>query len=139
MPKLAWTDAPCRRKIISMSKLFFIKFFSFFTGCWLCFFLHSETLLSPVMASCLVGLLGSFLPTKTSEIKKIAQSGIYSGSFAGMCSANILTSPIEILILSLIGGLLFLISRKMFEGIGGKLGTIAFVSVALMYLIRDIL
>lgn len=122
-----------------MSQLFFLKFFSFFTGCWFCFFLHSETLLSPVLASCTVGLMGTFLPTKSEEQRKIIRGGIYCGSFAGMCSANILTNQVEILVLSFFGGLLFLISRKMFEGLGGKLGTIAFVSVALMYLIRDLL
>lgn len=91
------------------------------------------------MASCLVGLAGTFIPIPKRVDSPGVQGALFCGSFAGMCSVEVLSGPLEIFLLSFIGAFLFLITRKMFVGIGGKLGAVAFVSVALMYLIRGVL
>ncbi|AYF43943.1 MULTISPECIES: hypothetical protein [Halobacteriovorax] len=110
---------------------FLYKLGAFFLGCLFCFILHSKAGWSPVLASASVGLIGSFLPVNSNM-----RAAIYSGSFAGMCSSELVSNYWEIFGISLIGAVIYLYSLKLFQGFGGKLGTIAFVSVALFYLIK---
>jgi hypothetical protein len=94
----------------------------FYAGCVSCFLLQRQFHLSAVIASAGVGLLGSLVP----EVD--AQALIYSGSFAGMCSEEILSSHLQILFLSLVGGAIFIVAKPHFKGMGGKMGAIAFVT-----------
>jgi hypothetical protein len=55
---------------------------------------------------------------------------MYAGAFAGMCSSNIISSPYELVVISLIGAAIYTSLKNHFIGVGGKLGAIAFVSVA---------
>ncbi len=119
-------------------KKFSIKFVAFFSGCYSCFLLHHFFFVNVVVASCLIGLIGTFLPLKKVGNEKNIQAAIYAGSFAGMCSAGILTGPLEILALSILGASFFILTENILHGLGGKLGTIAFTSVTLVYLIKEI-
>lgn len=119
-----------------MLKRYILKFSCFFLGCLGCFYLQHFTILGPVLSSCIIGLLGTFIPLSKNIESPGVQGAIFCGSFAGMCSAEILSGPLEIFLLSFLGAFLFLITKKLFVGIGGKLGAVAFVSVALMYLIK---
>lgn len=110
------------------------KFCAFFLGCFSTFFIATNFDLSAVIVSAAVGLLSTFIP-----IDKKYHTVIYSGSFAGMCSQSILTSYNQIFILSFIGAILYLSLASHFKGLGGKLGTIAFLSVALTYLIGSLI
>lgn len=99
----------------------FLKTFSaFYLACFACLTLQSYLGLSPVIASALVGLVGSFIP--------ILSAIIYIGSFAGMCTPNHLIGPIHILAISFFGSGIYLITKRRFEGLGGKMGAIAFAS-----------
>jgi hypothetical protein len=101
----------------------YLKSFAlFYAGCVSCFLLQRQVHLSAVVASAAVGLLGSLVP----EVE--AQALIYSGSFAGMCSEEILSSHLQVLFLSLVGGAIFIVAKPHFKGMGGKMGAIAFVS-----------
>ena len=75
---------------------------------------------SSVLASSLVGLIGFLLFRKY-------QVAIYCGSFAGMVSV-LLFNYYEVLILALICAFIYLLTKPLFKGYGGKLGTIAFMS-----------
>jgi len=103
----------------------------FFIGCYFTYALNRYFDIPIVLASAVVGLLGTFLP-----LDKKMQSVIYCGSFAGMCSSGILNSTYQILLLSLTGAFVFIALGRYFNGLGGKLGTVAFISVVLVYLIR---
>lgn len=113
-----------------------LKFISFFLGCGLCFLIHTQFGISSVIASCIVGLLGTLIPIPKVFNKNNIQGAIYSGSFAGMCSIGVLTSYLQIGLLSLLGAIIYLLTIDLFDGVGGKLGTVAFVSVSLVYLIE---
>lgn len=108
---------------------------AFTLGCILCFEGHEALQLSAVVSSALVGLFGSFITSAKRPIINSCPAAIYSGSFAGMCSVEIIHSLPQLLGVSLIGGLIYLGLESLFKGIGGKLGTVAFTSVALVYLI----
>lgn len=84
--------------------------------------------LGPVVAAALVGLLGSFLPKKLPP-------AIYCGSFVGMSSSLVLGNIWVVGLAGLAAGILYLFAENVFKGVGGKLGTIAFVGVALTVLI----
>jgi len=76
--------------------------------------------ISAVLASSFTGLLG-FLIFRKHEI------ALYCGSFAGMVSVA-LFNYYEVTILALLCAFIFLLTKPLFSGYGGKLGTVAFMS-----------
>jgi len=119
-----------------MKKNKIIIIVAFSLGCILCFEAHEVFQLSSVVSSALIGLLGSFVTSSKRPIINSCPAAIYSGSFAGMCSVEIIQSFDQLLGVSLLGGFIYLSLESHFKGIGGKLGTVAFTSVALVYLIN---
>jgi len=90
--------------------------------------LQSVFLIPSFLASAFVGFVGSFLPKSKFYDSKKAVACVYTGSFAGMCSAEFLTSRFDIMVLCVFTGFSFSLVGSRFRGFGGKLGTIAFVS-----------
>lgn len=88
--------------------------------------------LSPVVASCIVGLLGALLGywISSEDIPMV----VFAGSFVGMTAVSIASFPI-ILLAGITCGIIYLLSEPIFVGFGGKLGATAFVSlVVIMFL-----
>lgn len=75
---------------------------------------------SAVLASSLIGILGYFFVKKH-------QVAIYCGSFAGMVSVA-LFNYYEVTVLAIICAFIFILTKSLFSGYGGKLGTVAFMS-----------
>lgn len=92
---------------------------SVFAGGVSTYFLSVNLGLGPVIASGLIGLLGAFI------LKKYAVQ-IFCGSFAGMASFSVFCSYPGVITASFFAGLLFVLSKEVFSGFGGRLGTIAF-------------
>ncbi|MDA3931187.1 MAG: hypothetical protein PF513_00465 [Tenericutes bacterium] len=80
--------------------------------------------LSAVIASSFIGLLGFLLLKKYSV-------AIYCGSFAGMVS-SFMFDYLEVASIAIFCGLLFALLKPAFKGMGGKLGTTAFLSTILI-------
>ena len=76
--------------------------------------------ISAVIASSFIGMMG-FLFFKKYQV------AIYCGSFAGMVSTA-LFNYFEVALLAVICAFIFLLTKPLFKGYGGKLGTIAFMS-----------
>jgi hypothetical protein len=87
---------------------------------WLTLVLNHTAGMGAVIASAVVGLAGGILFPKYG-------AAIYCGSFVGMSSRAILPDSSALLISSLITGAVFALSEHTLNGIGGKLGTIAFI------------
>jgi hypothetical protein len=99
----------------------FLKTFcAFYLACFACLALRDQLGLSPVIASALVGFVGSFIP--------LLSSIIYIGSFAGMCAPVHLVNPYHILAISFFGTGIYLVTKNRFVGLGGKMGAIALAS-----------
>ncbi len=81
--------------------------------------------ISVVLASSFFGLLGHFL------IKKY-EVAIYCGSFAGMVSV-IMFNFYEVLVLAFICAFIYILTKPLFSGYGGKLGTVAFMSSLIVH------
>ncbi|MFU8792400.1 MAG: hypothetical protein ACNA7K_00085 [Acholeplasmataceae bacterium] len=89
-------------------------------GFVLSFGLYFYASMPQIAASALTGVIGYvFLREYEKEV--------YCGSFAGMISL-VVVSPIFIILMVVILPVAFLMSRSIFNGLGGKLGTTAFVA-----------
>ena len=97
-------------------------------GCIACYYLQVKFSLSSVLSSALVGLVGSFIPKSKYYDSAKAIAAIYCGSFASMTALGHFNSFQLVLVLSLIVGVCFTVCTPYFRGVGGKLGTIAFIS-----------
>lgn len=97
-----------------------LSIFSISAANWLTFVLNHSLRMGPVIASAVIGLAGGILLPKYG-------SAIYCGSFVGMSSKTILPDVPALLLASLIAGIVFQMNANSLNGIGGKLGTIAFI------------
>ncbi|MBN2540606.1 MAG: hypothetical protein JXB08_03670 [Bacilli bacterium] len=84
---------------------------------------------SNVLASSFIGLVGFLFLRKY-------QVAIYCGSFAGMVSVALFGFE-EVVVLALICAFIFILTKPLFFGYGGKLGTIAFMSSLITFSIFD--
>ncbi len=119
-------------------QFFVIKYICFFSGCFVCFTLHESFNVPIVIAAAATGLLGTFIPFSRA-FKSHPYASIYAGSFAGMCSSNLIGSYWELGLISLIGASLYILTMNLFAGFGGRLGSVAFASVALYMLAKGVL
>ncbi|MBF4982842.1 hypothetical protein FNJ87_00300 [Nonlabens mediterrranea] len=103
-------------------------------GAVLCYLISIHLKLGPIIAAGLVGVAASYLPllNKQSNYLKQLPVPIYCGTFVGMSSVYILPSLSFVGITGLLAAVFLLLSKNIFLGIGGKLGTIAFASVVVI-------
>ncbi len=116
-------------------KVFVAKFLAFYLSCLLCYSLQTRLGFSPVLASALIGFVGSFYWFSGEIEKSGIHAVIYAGSFAGMAQVEYLTGPGHILLISLIGTSLYMWSKPHLSGFGGKLGTVAFITTIIMIIL----
>ncbi len=100
------------------------NFLAVFTGGIFSFSLSHDIGLGPVVAASLVGIIG-FLVIPDQDVP------IYCGAFVGMTSNNLLYTHTEVAIASAVAGGIYILTRSVFSGFGGKLGTIALVGTIL--------
>ncbi|MDQ7917761.1 hypothetical protein RBU60_09255 [Mesonia sp. MT50] len=91
--------------------------------------------LSAVISSALVGVIGALVPKNFPSPHKgqSIRTAIYCGSFIGMGQAFLEHHYLFIAFAGLVSGIYFCISTNRLKGFGGKLGTLAFVGVAISY------
>ena len=93
--------------------------------------------LGPVMGAALAGTLASFIPNinKNSSYLPHLPAAIYCGAFVGMSSSQVAHGFSFILTAGVFTAIFLVISKSLLNGVGGKLGTLAFLGVALTYLL----
>ena len=103
------------------------------TGALGTYYISTTLKLGPVIAASGVGFLASFIPiiNQKSPILKESPEAIYCGAFVGMTAPQVASGLSFILFAGFITGVILLLSKNVFNGFGGKLGTIAFGGVAL--------
>ncbi|MCM8570427.1 hypothetical protein NE848_13620 [Gramella jeungdoensis] len=104
-------------------------------GALLTYFLNLEFDLGGVLAAGIVGLTGAMLPyiNKQSGLLKEIPVAMYCGSFVGMTTPGIANGYLFILYAGLLTGMLLVLAKNILTGYGGKLGTIAFGGVSIVY------
>ncbi len=94
------------------------------------YYLAEEKKLGPEVGSGCVGIIsGIILHLLFQEHGQLYASLVYCASFAGMASKKVLGRWPLYMVAGLLSGFLFFTSVSFFDGLGGKLGTIAFVAV----------
>lgn len=88
------------------------------------FYLSYDIGMGVVIGASLVGIL-------TDMVLPEYGAPAYCGAFVGMSSNALLFNYGEVAIASAIAGVVYVLSRDVFSGFGGKLGTIAFIGAAL--------
>lgn len=116
------------RLSLKQIELWSLQFGFFLAGCLSCFYLQAQWQITPVVSAAFVGLVGTFIP----ESKRIAQTHIhatlYSGAFVAMGSRGVDAGFWQIMVVSVVGSSLYFFLRPYFNGMGGRLGLIAFIS-----------
>ncbi|SDZ88538.1 hypothetical protein [Pedobacter hartonius] len=97
------------------------------------FYLNHFLKLGPVISAASVGSLGSFIPNirKHSHYLQQLPAAIYCGAFIGMSSEHVASGLLFIITASFFTAILLFLSKNLFAGVGGKLGTLAFAGVAI--------
>jgi hypothetical protein len=85
----------------------------------------AELGISPIVAASLVCIIAAGL------VPKVAVP-VYCGAFVGMTSPELVGSYWYATLAAMLAGLLFTVAHPVFHGLGGKLGTTAFVGVSLV-------
>ena len=132
---IAYFKAPREEEGYFIKDLYLILFSV--TGAITTFFINIELKFGPVIAAGFIGTLASFVPSinKKSKLLKELPPAVYCGAFVGMTSANVAPNLKFILFAGFIAGSILILSKNIFNGFGGKLGTIAFTSIAISSII----
>lgn len=100
----------------------------------LTYYVSIDLHLGPVIASAGIGFIASYLP-KLAKFPFLSSlpAPIYCGTFVGMCCSTLLVKDYFFVAYSgIIAGLIYVSTRNVLNGIGGKLGTIAFGGVVIV-------
>lgn len=87
-----------------------------------------EAGLTPVLAASLMGVVAAVVSMLHSRVSAAAVP-LYCGAFAGMTSALVLADWPSVAIAGLVAGVLVSLLRATWDGVGGKLGLLAFGGV----------
>lgn len=89
-----------------------------------------------VIATALVGLFGAMLEVafKSTAYFRQVPAAIYCGAFISM--TNLTNDAGFILMASAFTCLIFFVSKSILHGIGGRLGTMAFIGVVMAYVVQ---
>ncbi|MHA7944544.1 hypothetical protein ACJOV8_015815 [Formosa sp. 3Alg 14/1] len=103
-------------------------------GAIICYVLNIFGHLGVVLSTAITGTVASFLPAlnKKSDYLKKLPPAIYCGSFVGMSSLEIAPSIEFVVLAGMLSGIFLLLSKSIFQGIGGKLGMVAFGGVLMV-------
>jgi hypothetical protein len=95
------------------------------------YFLVQQLHFTSVVAAATIGLLGYFGSIFLVKNQHIDLApNIYSGTFVGMTSAAVLSAP-WVALAGTFSGVLFIFLSSRFNGYGGKLGSVAFMSTVI--------
>ncbi|MBW3015932.1 hypothetical protein KY330_05920 [Candidatus Woesearchaeota archaeon] len=91
----------------------------------------------PVIGAGVVGVLGALICKGIGCLSGLG-APVYMGAFVGMSSALVLPGFALVALAGLIAGILFVSTHDVYIGLGGKLGTMAFMGVCLALLIMKL-
>ncbi|MFZ4863316.1 hypothetical protein ACL9RF_14155 [Sphingobacterium sp. Mn56C] len=99
------------------------------------YYLNQRLGLGPVLGASIVGTVASFIPQlhKKSDYLINLPTPLYCGAFIGMSSTRVASDFTFVLVASFFTAVLLIVSKSLLKGVGGKLGTLAFLGVAITY------
>ncbi|MFD1094825.1 hypothetical protein [Salegentibacter chungangensis] len=128
---LAYYNSPRQEEEFFIKDVFLIFFVVL--GAVISYFINLD--FGPVIAAGATGTIASFLPSVLKKKKQgiIAEfpAAVYCGAFVGMTAPSVAGNLSFIIFSGFLAGSFLLLAKNIFNGFGGKLGTIAFGGVAL--------
>jgi hypothetical protein len=128
---LAYYDAPREEEEYFIKDIYLIFFVVL--GAISSYLINLE--MGPVIAAAATGTAASFVPPLLGKYKpgmlKEFPAAVYCGAFVGMTAPSVAGNLGFIIFSGFIAGVFLLLAKNIFNGFGGKLGTIAFGGVAL--------
>ncbi|MFW5713360.1 MAG: hypothetical protein ACOCYU_01685 [Brevefilum sp.] len=103
----------------------FLQGISVLIGALVAYSISHDLGLGPVIAASLVGILAFLVFPKFSV-------AAYCGAFVGMTSNALLFDWFEVSLAGSLAGIVFVLTKDIFSGAGGKLGTIALIGTSLI-------
>ncbi|TWR25268.1 hypothetical protein FPZ43_16920 [Mucilaginibacter pallidiroseus] len=97
------------------------------------YYINNKLGLGPVIGAATVGLIASFLPAlnqKSAYLKHLPPA-VYCGAFIGMSGVKVANGFLFVFAASFFAGILLVLSKSLFQGMGGKLGLLAFAGVVM--------
>ncbi|WP_146746633.1 hypothetical protein [Sinomicrobium soli] len=100
-------------------------------GGLIAFYLNQKLGLGPVLGGSVTGFAASCIPRidRRSEYLSHLPDMLYCGAFIGMSAPKVTHEVSFILIASAVTAVLLMFSKNLLHGVGGKLGTLAFMGV----------
>ncbi|MGS2741753.1 hypothetical protein [Sinomicrobium sp. M5D2P17] len=110
-------------------------------GALVAFVLNQKLELGPVLGGSVTGFAGSFIPhlNKRSIYLSRLPEVIYCGAFIGMSAPKVANGFMFVVIAGIITSIFLMLSKNFLHGIGGKLGTLAFLGVVIASFIYQLL
>ena len=101
------------------------------------YFLSVNLKLGPILGASIVGVIASAISYffRSKEVFKQLPIAFYCGAFVGMSAEFILNNIVIVGLSGFLAGLIFIGTKNILIGIGGRLGTIAFLSVCIVYVL----
>ncbi len=92
--------------------------------------------ISTVLSACMIGATGSLVSyyTKSPQLALI----VFIGTFIGMGNYKDYGGIYLIILAGIFAGIMYQITEHLFVNFGGRLGTIAFISVVISYLLYKV-
>lgn len=116
------------KEIFVLEKQDLLNFLAVVGGTVITFILSNNLQLGAVVASSIVGIAATLIIPRYDV-------PTFCGSFVGMASITLLTTYFCVFLAGIIAGIVFVITKQVFNGFGGKLGTIAFIGCVFAALI----
>lgn len=136
---VGYTRAPRSQAIYPKSETLFFPFVITLAAV-LTYYVSDALHVGPVIASAGIGFIASYFNRIfRSDFLKSLPAPIYCGTFVGMCSSFLTEDYFFIAYAGLVAGLIYIITRDALDGIGGKLGSIAFGGVVIVSFIFSLL
>lgn len=112
---------------LGLEKALYTGIISIVIGAIVTYGLSRHAGLSVIVAASIVGALGGIAAGRYGSL-------VYCGAFVGMTSPSIFSSYLHVVGAAILASFVWYLSRPMFRGMGGKLGTVAFVGVIILVL-----
>jgi len=91
-----------------------------------------------ILASALIGFIGSFITFSDKKRQEDIRAIIYCSSFSAIGLNTLIVSKLEVALLPLLIVFLYNSLKSKFIGLGGKLGSIAFVASVVFVIIQKV-
>jgi hypothetical protein len=122
--------------MVALVQRYLTNFLALYLGCVTCYLLRTGWGWSPILSAAALDLAVTYVPLPASLDRKGLQIAFCTGTFVGMSSVQIISSPWQVLEVSVLGAVLYALAEPHGRGLGGRMGFIAFLVTSAWLLLK---